>query len=60
MYKVTQNGIEYDGCIELTSEDLQEIKQIFEESSLPLNGEKNDGRWTQQTSFVYDGGGNSG
>lgn len=60
MFKVTENGIEDDGFIELTDDDLSEIKQIFEESSLPLNGEKNDGRWTQQTSFVYDGGGNSG
>jgi len=52
MFKVTENGIEDDGFIELTDDDLSEIKHIFEESSLPLNGSKNDGRWTQGTAFA--------
>lgn len=54
MFKVTQNGIEDDGFIELTTDDLHEIKQIFEENSLPLNGEKNNGTWKQQTAYTYD------
>jgi len=54
MFKVTERGIEDDGHIELTDDDLSEIKNIFEESSIPLNGSKNDGKWTQETAFVYN------
>jgi hypothetical protein len=54
MFKVTQNGIEDDGWIELTDDDLAEIKNIFEESSVPFNGIKNNGTWKQQTAYTYD------
>jgi len=54
MFKVTQNGIEDDGCIELTDDDLSEIRNIFEESSVPLNSSKNNGMWIQSTAFTYN------
>lgn len=54
MFKVTQNGIEDDGHIELTDDDLAEIKNIFEESSVPFNGAKNNGTWKQETAYTHD------
>jgi len=54
MFKVTENGIEDDGFIELTDDDLSEIKNIFEESSVPLNSSKSNGMWTQNTAFTHN------
>lgn len=55
MYKVTSRGIEELGePIELTFEDKLDIQDILNESSMLLNTSKDNGKWSQNTAYVYE------